>query len=435
MASAIQDWKFYDKQLEFMNSKDRVLGFISGIGAGKSLTLVRKAIMKAVENPGSVGLISAPTINMLRDATKRSFFDECPRDLILHNNESTGILTLKAKGGGTSDILFRSTHEEEHLRGPNLLWVAMDEAALSNEMSFDILFGRLRQNPESEQQIMIASTPKGHNWVFNLFGPHVSTVGHKGIFAHTKDNPFLGDLFVESVYSRYSGNFAQQELEGKFVAYRGLIYGDVFSPEKHVGVNLYNNELPVTVLYDPAYPSPTAALILQQDHKGRVYAIDEFYKVAALEEDVLTYLRSKAYFSNITDFVVDEARPDTIVRLVNLGMPARPSRKGKILDGINKVRSLLNPDVVTGETLFHINKATCPELIKEFHVYRWRERQGISPDSVESHTQSPIDTYNHLMDCLRYFATTCWFPKSDIIKPSGIYTPRKRRKLLLQYLP
>lgn len=414
------DLQLYPKQYEYVFDKARYTGFIGGIGTGKSRALTLKGFLKAFDNPGSYGTITAPTYPMLRDATKRTFFEVVPPDLIAYRNDSENACGVWTPDGTISHVLFRSTSDPDSLRGPNLLWAGMDEAAMSPEEAWLIMMGRIRDTryPASAQQLFLGTTPKGLNWVYEHFGPAQTDADHHAFYATIWDNPFLSEEFIASLVRNYSGSFAEQELGGKFVAFEGLIYGDLFT-DRHVGHHPFDPSLPVDLAWDFGYPAPEVVLAIQVNGRGEVFVIDELYRYRTLTEDMVAEARSRPWFGNVHDCIADEARPDSILRLQELGVPARPSNKGKILDGIQKVRSLLSPDSRSKDVIFHINK-TCEGLTKEFSLYRWAERTShvMGRSDGEEWNDRPIDQYNHALDALRYWVLAKWHPLAVVTNPN-----------------
>ncbi len=398
-------------------------------------SLVYKAIVKALQNPGSFGVITAPSFPMLRDSTKRTFFELCPNELIVYRNDSENKVGLRTSTGEISEIVFKSTSDPDSLRGPSYLWGAMDEAAMEDSKeAFNVLQGTLRALPASEQQIFVCSTPKGMNWVFDEFGPsRMNDADREIIYASTSDNVFLPPEYVQDLRQQYSGAFFEQEFEGKFVAHEGLIYGDLFSPKTHVGEFKFLEQFPIDLAWDFGYPKPEAVLAIQQDARGHVYIIDELYYMRTLTEDIAGIVKAKPWYKNVTDCICDESRPDAITRLSSLGIPARPGNKGKIADGIAKVRSLLAIDPVINGPVLHID-ARCEMLLKEFQTWRWMDKKH-----KDEYDSRPIDTWNHALDAFKGWAMVKWQPpmmvKTDRKPPprrvmgyQQMYTPFSQRK-------
>ncbi len=197
----------YGKQLAFLNSNSKYRVFVAGIGSGKTTVGVLEVLRMP---PTSRGMIVAPTYQMLRDATLNSFMEAGGKDLIARFNQQTGEMTLKS---GT-EILWRSADNFEALRGPNLGWVYIDEAALVKESAYDVLLGRLREPPA---KLWMTTTPRGYDWIYRLWvKEHGTDPDYFLVRASTRDNPFLPDGYVESLQAKYGGGFAMQEIEGEF---------------------------------------------------------------------------------------------------------------------------------------------------------------------------------------------------------------------------
>jgi predicted phage terminase large subunit-like protein len=166
-------------------------------------------------------MVTAPSYKVLRDSTLQSF-EETARHagqlIQLLKGDSINAL-IRTDDGGIAKILFRSTDNPELLRGPNLSGVWMDEASLSHFDAYKILIARLREGGKVGW-LGATFTPKGlGHWSFEVFGQ-----ARPGVFlvqAHTAENPFLSDEFLELVQKTYVGLQAAQELEGQFVSIEG----------------------------------------------------------------------------------------------------------------------------------------------------------------------------------------------------------------------
>src|SRR6185312_15883637 len=84
-----------EKQFEFVyDNTAKYVAYLGGIGAGKSFAGAVKVLRFAVEQPGSLGEITAPTYPMLRDATMRSVWQVFPERLIADYNKTDGVVRL-----------------------------------------------------------------------------------------------------------------------------------------------------------------------------------------------------------------------------------------------------------------------------------------------------------------------------------------------------
>ena len=158
---------------------------------------------------GSTGAVVAPTYPMLRDATLATFLDMVQRAKILRRFNKSD---MEAELAGDRKILFRSADKPERLRGPNLGWFMLDEAAMQAELTWQIMIGRLREAPG---RAWGATTPRGKNWVYRKFV--VDDPRYKIVKAPTQSNTFLPDDFVETLLDSYDYDFARQEVGGEFL--------------------------------------------------------------------------------------------------------------------------------------------------------------------------------------------------------------------------
>jgi phage terminase large subunit-like protein len=152
---------------------------------------------------------------MLKDVVLPTF-----RQLAEDGIDTLNKADLYADMGNGNRILFRSADKPERLRGMNLGWCWVDEAALIDEETWDILLGRLRLSPG---RAWLTTTPKGHNWVWRRFVDDPDEE-HTTIRATTRDNPHLPDSYIESLEEQYTEAFRRQELGGEFVEAQGALW-------------------------------------------------------------------------------------------------------------------------------------------------------------------------------------------------------------------
>jgi len=262
------DIHLYDPQDNFVNDPRRFSVFVGGIGSGKTVAGAARAIFAASGDIGgrriqtpNVGMITAPTYNILRDATIPTF-RELAGDLIVKMNTSGSINARLSNG---SEIYFRSAHTPENLRGPSISWWWGDEAALYSRKTWHIMIGRLRQFGKSGYA-WLTTTPKGRNWIYQEFLGK-SRPNYALFKAATRQNPFIDLEYYEFLRESYSGDFARQELDGDFVAYEGLIYWE-FDRAAHVITSAPPS--PPDASSSNLYPSPLSAFGSRHDSfKGR----------------------------------------------------------------------------------------------------------------------------------------------------------------------
>lgn len=164
-------------------------------------------------------MIIAPTYKMLRDATLRTITERYTQNGNLIRDYSRGDMVMTLVNG--TRILFRSADEPDRLRGPNLGWAWLDEAAMMTSDVWPVVLGRLRENPS---RAWITTTPRGMNWLYDVIEGHRDDPDYALIRSSTRDNPYLPRAFVQTLQSGYTSDFARQEIEGEFIAEGGTIF-------------------------------------------------------------------------------------------------------------------------------------------------------------------------------------------------------------------
>ena len=224
-------------QLEFCTDKQhRILGLVSGFGAGKTHALCAKAITIAADNIGYVSAVFEPVAPMLRDILVRTFdgmleWLDLPYDFrvsplpeyVLHFAE------------GDHTILLRTMETWNRIRGQNLCAAGMDEIDTSPrktaESAVRMALARLRSG--NIQQFYAATTPEGFGWAWDTFEKNPAPDKHL-IRARTVDNPHLPEGFVDSLMANYPEQLIRAYLDGQFVNLNtGAVY-DRFDRNKHI---------------------------------------------------------------------------------------------------------------------------------------------------------------------------------------------------------
>src|SRR5690348_9349568 len=331
-------------QERFVRAGERFSFYVGGVGAGKSTAGAVRAIARALDQPGSLGLIGAPTYPMLRDATQRTVFELLEllgEGYARSYHKSEGRLTLE----NGSEILLRSMDEPDRVRGLNLAWFWLDEAPLCGYYAWQILKGRLRQKGYATAG-WATGTPRGRDGFARDF--ELAPLPGHALFraatwtnAHNLPPDYIGEL-------GYSGAFARQEIEGQFVAFEGLVYTLDASANGHLA------EPPERARWrrviggvDWGYTNPSAAVVFALDGDGGVWQVDEFYqRRAGLEETLLPALLDLTRRYGVETWYCGPDEPEHIdalaAALAREGLASRAQRAdNSVRAGIQTVTSLL----------------------------------------------------------------------------------------------
>lgn len=201
-------------QWQFLQSDLPAL-FLGGIGSGKTYAgVLRMLTMPA----GTRGCIIAPTYRMARDVVLPTIEQLCAPAI-----ERIARADMEVRLIGKRVVLLRSATHPDRLRGLNLDWVWIDEAALVPEALWQVALGRLRHAP---RRWWLTSTPRGrNNWLYERFGRE-NPAGAL-IKSRTADNHYLSPEYEALLRAQYGDTLAAQELDAEWVDW----HSEWFRPE------------------------------------------------------------------------------------------------------------------------------------------------------------------------------------------------------------
>ena len=258
-------WEPYDAQAEFVADTRANVGFVGGLGAGKTLSGWVKALQMTPDD--GVGIIVAPTYPMLRDvvlATFREHFAAFEASFL----RSEMSITLVS---GTK-ILLRSATHPERCKGINAGWVWFDEAALMKRQALIDIGGRARVGAE---RIWWTTTPiKG----VGVYQTYVESGIARCHHARSEDNPYLSAAYIASQRAVMSDKEARRELDAEWVDAGGVLW-------TQETLNVCRRDRPrkmvrVVVGVDPATTSKrrsdrTGIVVVGLGADGHAYVLDD----------------------------------------------------------------------------------------------------------------------------------------------------------------
>jgi PBSX family phage terminase large subunit len=360
-------------QFDFFEDRSRFAAYIGGIGSGKTFAGAVK-VLPRLKKPG-YGMIAAPTFPMLRDSTRRSMMatlDDAGIEYVLNKSENI----IKTATG--HDIIFRSLENEETIRGPNLEWAWIDEAAMVSANAWKIVKGRVREG--NHPQAWITTTPKGRNWIWQEWVAEPQP-GHALYRTKTTDNKHLPDDFAPTL--GYTGAFAQQEIEGEFVSFDGLIYP------------MFNRETSIrtvdctgwrTILGgDIGARNPTALLTIRRAGDGRTHIERERYQRNMGSDDITDAICDEMQQSGAEVGWLDPSAKAYIDACVLRGYNVKGANND-VKHGIGVVTTAFADGLTVDPS--------CVNTIAEFESYAWQEGA--------TEKDAPIKQNDHAQDAIRY---------------------------------
>lgn len=388
-------------QGEFVESPQHQAAFVGGIGSGKSYAGAIRALLAGLGTLGhtdadgvrlrtpNLGAVTAPTENMLRDTTLRTF-REIAEPFIDHAR-SAFAPPIRVRLINDSEILFRSADNAESLRGTNLSWWWGDEAALYPASVWRIMLGRLRQFGQ-HGYAWITTTPKGRDWIWRKF-VEANDERVMLVKSTTQQNKYLDPAFIAALEADYSGDFARQELGGEFVAREGLVYPE-FDRERHI---IAAEQIPeqfsrVIAGMDFGFQNPGVLLVVGVAADSQLIVLHEEYARQRGIEEWATLAAQLRDHWQIEALWCDPSGPENIRVLKEHGLRAFPADNTVML-GIQMVKQRLNRHPAQPPGLLLYPGAT--HTADEFEQYHWMQR------GEQVHDQ-PAKAHDHCLDALRY---------------------------------
>jgi PBSX family phage terminase large subunit len=292
---------------------------------------------------------------------------------------------LKFINGST--IIFKGANDLkaiESLRGLNLDFFAIDEAAIIDRKIWDILIGRLRRG--NDLKAWLTTTPK-IGWCYEKFILNEDKLGDDYYILKnvpTTTNTFLPSDYIDSVKAEYGEDslFYQQEVLGRFVKFDGAIY-DIQG--KTIPTELLKNIEFVNYIYgvDFGYVHPCGVVVIGVDKNNAYYVVDEFSESGITDSELAKVLHDFHKKYRTGKIYCDSALPGSIKTLCDSGLNAVNSNKS-VLDGIRTISNLFVTDSL------YISEE-CTKLIHELRNYAWKNGKD-----------EPIKIHDDLSDALRY---------------------------------
>lgn len=258
--------------------------FVAGRGAGKSLAAVLGVLMVCIDEPGTVGLVTAPTNRQLADGFMALWRERVPMDLwTYHSRQGTREHFVQLVNG--SMFFLRSRYVDNPSRGAdahrgmNVSWWLDDEGALGyNPRQMSNISACIRRPGEHVFHVD-TTTPR-----LGLYHEWATTEGHTIIHARSADNPYLPKGWVDGQRKIMSAEQAARELDAEFVALDGRIWSgwkDEMWPNGNIWQGAYDKSKPFYLFFDIGVGNGAYAIVQTFDAQksgltvfpGRVWVV------------------------------------------------------------------------------------------------------------------------------------------------------------------
>lgn len=416
--------KLHEKQKEVALDQHRFRVVCAGRRWGKSVLSQLIVLKWATEQVGLYWIVS-PTYKQSKQIHWRQLQQIIPRSWISKKNEVDLSITL-ANG---SIIELKGAENPDALRGVKLRGLVVDEIASIRNWSWlweEVLQGHL---VDYQAPAIFISTPKGFNHFFQLFEQGSTVQGDYRSWRFTSyDNPYIPKEEIDRVKAELTEDTFAQEYLADFRKFTGLVYKE-FERQVHV---VEPFQIPDSwTLYrgmDFGSTNPTACLWIAVDGDENWYVVAEHYSTGQTIDFHAGVVNANSYNGRVSATYGDPSGAQWISEFQTRGIYITPANKeiGQAFNtwvtfGIDKVAQKLK--VIPGRPRLHSERVesgpgvqslgspalyvfnTCPNTIREFETYRWKEKAVTQAQDLNE-PDVPEKANDHALDALRYFAVS-----------------------------
>jgi hypothetical protein len=332
--------------------------------------------------PGTIGLISANTIDQLFASVLDKFWFEFPQ-LKKYYNQKNKVIVLP----NGSRAYVRSLDNPELIRGLNLHWIWADEIDGQNMNTWKILEGR---TSNTKGRILGTSSIYRRSFVHEMYKKFRRDPDYEFITWESRANPsFPADEWDRLKRTWDPIDFAR-EFGGEFSFATGQVYP---IQEDHIIEKMPNDVKILVYIYglDYGVNDPNVITINAFGSDGNWYIIDEYYEPGLSIQQINYWLKHFIDLYKQKPYATCQDPAGGIARL-SLINDCRPT------DAIKDIatRTTLIRNLIYQGKIFVLKK--CVNTVREFEYHMFDLKNP----------EMPEDKNNHCMDSFGYALHTTW---------------------------
>lgn len=440
--------QLHPTQYEIAIDPHRFKVICAGRRWGKS-TLAQLLILQLATKQVGLFWIVSPTYRQSKQIHWRGLKQIIPREWIAKTNESE--LSVQLKNGSLIEL--KGAENPDNLRGVKLRGLVIDEIA--SIRAWDWLWSEVLRPTltDYEAPAIFISTPKGFNHFYQLYelGRKAATTGgvgesgsqdYKSWRFTSYDNPYIPKSEIDKAKAELTEDTFAQEYLADFRKHTGLVYKE-FDRGVHV---IQPFDIPPSwTIYrglDFGSTNPTACVWVAVDGDDNWYVVAEHYATGETIDYHAGIINAHPLSVRVASTYGDPSGAQWInefaqrrVFITKANKEIGQSFEGWVRFGIEKIAERLKstpghavPTLrvqPSGElnqrglpSLFIVS--TCTNLIREFELYRWKEKKETQGDL--NSPEAPEKANDHALDAFRYFAVS--YKKREDYYPPNNYKPQ-----------
>lgn len=347
-----------------------------GTSAGKTFSIIPILIDMAIKKPMLEVSVVAESLPHLKRGALKDFL-KIMKDTNRYIDSNWNRSNFKYTFTNGSYIEFFSADSGDKLRG------ARRHVLYVNECNNITLDAYTQLAMRTSDDIFLDYNPTHKFWIDYVKKEEESEV----LVLTYKDNEALPESIIKFLEgkrelaktSEYWENWCRVYLDGLEGRLEGVVYQNWSIIDK-----VPENAALIGIGLDFGFTNdPTAATAVYK-YDGKIILAEVIYQTGLLNSDIAKLLKEYR-----CDVICDNAEPKSIAELKRLGVKALPATKGK--GSINFGISILQEF-----NMLVTNKST--NIINELENYQWKVDKEGNP------INTPIDSFNHGLDGIRYLA-------------------------------
>jgi len=416
------------KQSKFVLSRARYVGFIGGIGSGKTAAGAVKALRKTDE--GEPGIVVAPDFPHFSKSTWPEWSRWIPWGRVenrhLNHPYTQDKRLLFRTQHGVVPVYYGGIDEPDSWTGPTVNWCWFDESRRKDDRkAFDILCGRARIG--NDPQVFTTTSPAGkHHWLYDVFVKKIIPKEIADLFAshgavlceyvqaHTKENEAnLDPLYLASLMSIYTGRYAEQELAGQFVVFEGAVY-ESFGDTNVTKEAEYIPGVPIEYGVDDGFTANhPRVFLLSQEIPPFINFFAEYIVTYELPEVSIAHLKELEYPLGRVAYI-DSSAAELAARLWDEGIDTVASTHS-VPEGIKHVRPFICDADGVRRVRFH---PRCEFSVDEIKSYAYPARLSVRAGSGQP---NPAKISDNAADAMRYLLWNKSIPELDELAEKSVH--------------
>lgn len=467
------------KQFQFLQANEEFLGYIAGVGSGKTRVGSYKAAFLSMwpQNRGIVGRLSTTDLEATAQRDLLDFLHEAELIKTLPNARTKVVEVycvdpLTGENlGYTSEISFQHMDDPDHLRGRHIGWAWIDEASEVNGRAWTQLMTRLRLPTfKNRYQLFATGNPKGHNWLYDFFfnreelertscktptckwcitGNYTQCnrllrLKRRGIHCTSHENYFLPRDYLANMIAGMSEEDRLREIEAEFNVFEGQVFKEwredihTFYPPEGWEDGRPPREWPRLLAVDVGGATPWCWLWCAVDPHGNLIFYDEIYKTTAdtadLVRDALPKMKDLSGESyNFQAKVIDYENRVAAEEVRKAGILLNNAVKNEKMVSVNRLKSYLHPNPQHHFPSWHplagqpnsprmFVSRRCRNLIWEIPQQRYKELGSYVLEREKHKDELDRSVPNHATDCALYITRMRPKPMDLPVNPYAVTT-------------